>query len=80
MVRLLQHHILNLHQANLRTPLVFIELHRNILDVLLGFRDNHMLKRIDAPARFFNFTPPSAGRTFHTLPGAAYPAGYRQAT
>lgn len=52
MVRLFEHHILDLHQARCCAALVFVELHRDILYRLLILRDHNMLKGVDSAARF----------------------------
>ncbi len=56
MMRLLQIISLTFIKRICVTPLVFIQLHRDILDILLRFRNNDMLKRIDPPPRLFNLT------------------------
>ena len=54
MMLLLQHHILHLHQADLRASLIFIQLHRDIFDIFARLRNNYVFQRIDSPARFLD--------------------------
>ena len=48
---LFQDDVLDLHQSDRVGTLVFIELHRDILDVLLHLRNFDVFERVDAPSR-----------------------------
>ena len=50
-VRLFQHHILDLHQPGAAGSLVFLQLHGDEADRLLQPGDHHMLQRVDPPPR-----------------------------
>ena len=46
MMSFFKHHILHLHQADLGASLVLIQLHRDILDILLRLRNDYMLQGV----------------------------------
>ena len=49
-----EHHILNLHKPCLGTALIFIQLHGDVADILLGLGNHHMLQGIYTAAGLFN--------------------------
>ena len=50
----LQHHVLDLHETDLRAALIFIQLHGNILYTCLCLGNGDMLKSIDTAPGLFN--------------------------
>ena len=48
MMLLLQHHILHLHQADLRASLIFIQLHRDIFNIFARLREKNLMMRAEA--------------------------------
>lgn len=53
-VRVLQDHVLDLHQARGVRALVLLELHGDILDVPFEVGDHDVFQRVDAAARLFD--------------------------
>ena len=47
MMRILQHHIFHLRQTDLGASFILVQFHRNILDILLCLRNDHMLQGVD---------------------------------
>ena len=50
----LEHHVLHLHEADLRRTLVLIKLHRDRVDQFLRLRDRDMLKGVYTTSRFLD--------------------------
>ena len=65
MMRFFQHHVFHLHQADLGGALVFVKLHRDVLDVRLQLRDHDVLQRVDATACLFNLCRHQLAGFFH---------------
>ena len=55
MMRLVEQHILDLHQPCAAAAVVFLELHGDVLDSLLITGNHDVLQGIDPAARLFNF-------------------------
>ena len=64
-MRFLQHHVLDLHQAGGVAAFVFVQLHGDIADVLLGLRDHHIFQRVDTAAGLFNVLCQQLHGLFH---------------
>ena len=63
-MRFFQHHVFHLHQADLGGALVFVKLHRDVLDVRLQLRDHDVLQWLSEDGNDVN---PEAVRYFLPL-------------